>query len=82
MVLFSHISQSGLLLHVIYYFCLTVLLLFSSNSFIFRKLLPANNIITSVCLYSSSEIPQYRLPFDAVNFEVELMKDLGVKVQW
>lgn len=29
---------------------------------------------------SSSEIPQYRLPFDAVNFEVELMKDLGVKV--
>ena len=30
---------------------------------------------------SSSEIPQYRLPYDAVNFEVELMKDLGVKVQ-
>ena len=29
---------------------------------------------------SSSEIPQYRLPYDAVNFEVELMKDLGVKV--
>lgn len=29
---------------------------------------------------SSSEIPQYRLPFSAVNFEVELMKDLGVKV--
>lgn len=29
---------------------------------------------------SSSEIPQYRLPFDAVNFEVELMKDLGVKI--
>ena len=30
--------------------------------------------------YSSSEIPQYRLPYDAVSFEVELMKDLGVKV--
>lgn len=29
---------------------------------------------------SSSEIPQFRLPFDVVNFEVELMKDLGVKV--
>lgn len=30
---------------------------------------------------SSSEIPQFRLPFDVVNFEVELMKDLGVKVE-
>ncbi|XP_030061165.1 dihydropyrimidine dehydrogenase [NADP(+)] isoform X2 [Microcaecilia unicolor] len=29
---------------------------------------------------STSEIPQFRLPYDAVNFEVELMKDLGVKV--
>ena len=29
---------------------------------------------------SSSEIPQYRLPYDAVNFEIELMKDLGVKI--
>lgn len=29
---------------------------------------------------SSSEIPQYRLPFEMVNFEVDLMKDLGVKV--
>ncbi|XP_043218241.1 dihydropyrimidine dehydrogenase [NADP(+)]-like [Amphibalanus amphitrite] len=29
---------------------------------------------------SSSEIPQYRLPYDVVDFEVELMKDLGVKV--
>ena len=31
---------------------------------------------------SSSEIPQYRLPYDVVSFEVELMKDLGVKVCW
>lgn len=30
---------------------------------------------------SSSEIPQYRLPYDAVTFEVELMKDLGVKIE-
>jgi dihydropyrimidine dehydrogenase (NADP+) len=30
---------------------------------------------------SSSEIPQYRLPYDVVSFEVELMKDLGVKVE-
>ncbi|XP_042884365.1 dihydropyrimidine dehydrogenase [NADP(+)]-like [Penaeus japonicus] len=29
---------------------------------------------------SSSEIPQYRLPFEVVKFEVDLMKDLGVKV--
>ena len=32
-------------------------------------------------LSSSSEIPQYRLPYDVVSYEVELMKDLGVKVQ-
>ncbi|BFY99961.1 hypothetical protein BsWGS_03001 [Bradybaena similaris] len=30
---------------------------------------------------SSSEIPQYRLPYNVVEFEVDLMKDLGVKVQ-
>ena len=29
---------------------------------------------------SSSEIPQYRLPYNAVNFEIQLMKDLGVKI--
>ena len=29
---------------------------------------------------SSSEIPQFRLPYDVVNFELELVKDLGVKV--
>jgi len=29
---------------------------------------------------SSSEIPQYRLTFDAVQFEVDMMLDLGVKV--
>jgi dihydropyrimidine dehydrogenase (NADP+) len=29
---------------------------------------------------SSAEIPQYRLPIDVVNFEVDLMRDLGVKV--
>ncbi|XP_022126972.2 dihydropyrimidine dehydrogenase [NADP(+)] [Pieris rapae] len=28
---------------------------------------------------SSSEIPQYRLPFDVVQYEVELVKNLGVK---
>lgn len=30
--------------------------------------------------FSTSEIPQFRLPYDVVNFEIELMKDLGVKV--
>lgn len=30
---------------------------------------------------SSSEIPQYRIPFDAIQFEVDLMLDLGVKIK-
>ncbi|XP_067640026.1 dihydropyrimidine dehydrogenase [NADP(+)] isoform X2 [Eurosta solidaginis] len=30
---------------------------------------------------SSSEIPQYRLPIDVVNFEIQLVKDLGVKFE-
>ncbi|XP_046440788.1 dihydropyrimidine dehydrogenase [NADP(+)]-like isoform X2 [Daphnia pulex] len=30
---------------------------------------------------SSSEIPQYRLPYEVVDFEIELMKDLGVKIE-
>jgi len=30
---------------------------------------------------SSSEIPQYRLPYDVVNFEIAMVKDLGVKVE-
>ena len=30
---------------------------------------------------SSSEIPQFRLPFEAVQFEVDLMKDLGVEIE-
>lgn len=29
---------------------------------------------------SSSEIPQYRLPYQVVKFEVDQMKDLGVEV--
>uniref|UniRef100_H2YN47 Dihydropyrimidine dehydrogenase [NADP(+)] n=1 Tax=Ciona savignyi TaxID=51511 RepID=H2YN47_CIOSA len=29
---------------------------------------------------STSEIPQFRLPYDVVHFEVQLMQDLGVKV--
>ncbi|KAG2393468.1 hypothetical protein C9374_006999 [Naegleria lovaniensis] len=31
---------------------------------------------------SSSEIPQNRLPYEAVEFEINLMKDLGVKVEY
>lgn len=30
---------------------------------------------------SSSEIPQYRLPYDVVSFEVDLVRDLGVKIK-
>ena len=29
---------------------------------------------------NTSELPAYRLPMEVVNFEVDLMKDLGVKV--
>ncbi|MBN3296653.1 DPYD dehydrogenase, partial [Amia calva] len=29
---------------------------------------------------STSEIPQFRLPYNVVQFEIELMKDLGIKV--
>lgn len=29
---------------------------------------------------NTSELPAYRLPFDVVNFELDLMKDIGVKV--
>lgn len=31
---------------------------------------------------SLTEIPQYRLPFDAVDFEIQFMQDLGVKVHY
>ena len=37
-------------------------------------------VVFMMTLVSSSEIPQFRLPYDVVSFEVELMKDLGVKV--
>jgi len=30
---------------------------------------------------SASEIPQFRLPYQAVDFEIQLMKDLGVKIE-
>ncbi|KAH7971139.1 hypothetical protein HPB49_019346 [Dermacentor silvarum] len=31
---------------------------------------------------SSAEIPQYRLPFDVVSFELDLVRDLGVRVEF
>lgn len=31
---------------------------------------------------SFTEIPQYRLPYDAVDFEIQLMQDLGVKIHY
>lgn len=30
---------------------------------------------------NSSELPSFRLPYEVVNFEVDLMKDIGVKVE-
>ena len=29
---------------------------------------------------NTSELPSYRLPYDVINFEMDLMKDIGVKV--
>lgn len=37
-------------------------------------------MIDVLFLHSTSEIPQFRLPYEVVQFEIELMKDLGVKV--
>uniref|UniRef100_A0A915CEH2 Dihydrothymine dehydrogenase n=1 Tax=Parascaris univalens TaxID=6257 RepID=A0A915CEH2_PARUN len=36
-----------------------------------------NNFIGGL---SSSEIPQFRLPYDVVDFEIQLAKDIGVKI--
>ena len=30
---------------------------------------------------NTSELPSYRLPYDVINFEMDLMKDVGVKVK-
>ena len=30
---------------------------------------------------NTSELPSYRLPYDVINFEMDLMKDIGVKVK-
>lgn len=38
------------------------------------------NFFDTFCA-SSSEIPQFRLPIDVVNFEIDLVKDLGVKFE-
>lgn len=32
--------------------------------------------------FSTAEIPQYRLPFEVVAFELQLVQDLGVKVEF
>lgn len=32
-------------------------------------------------IFSASEIPQYRLPISVVNFEIQLVQDLGVKIE-
>lgn len=40
--------------------------------------------VVFVCLpvfvCSTAEIPQFRLPYEVVQFEIDLMKDLGIKV--
>lgn len=36
------------------------------------------NVLFLIC-FSSSEIPQYRLPYDVVQFEIDLIRNLDVK---
>lgn len=50
-----------------------------------RKLSPYSNLTQFLLLMcfpsSSSEIPQYRLPYHVVSFEIDMVKDLGVHVE-
>lgn len=50
------------------------------DSFLFPFPSFSSYFIFPLLISSSSEIPQFRLPYDVVQFEVDLMKDLGVKV--
>lgn len=43
-----------------------------------EKVLKVTIILT---IDSSTEIPQFRLPYDVVDFEVNLVKDLGVRIE-
>ena len=54
------------------------LILISNTCCIFKLLIFPQMFLSF--FFSTSEIPQFRLPYDVVNFEIELMKDLGVKV--
>jgi dihydropyrimidine dehydrogenase (NADP+) len=44
--------------------------------FLFRQ----KKIILQICFFSAAEIPQYRLPYEVVDFEIQLMRDLGVEI--
>lgn len=35
----------------------------------------------NIFIFSSAEIPQFRLPYNVVDFEIQLAKDIGVKVK-
>lgn len=44
-------------------------------------ILPVSSYFFGFLIFpSSSEIPQFRLPYEVVQFELDLMKDLGVQV--
>ncbi len=47
---------------------------------IFRYNLTETIKKTGLSSDSTSEIPQFRLPYNVVDFEIQLMKDLGVRV--
>jgi hypothetical protein len=53
-----------------------------SSSANFTGVMKVGRQLHQMCFSSSSsEIPQYRLPYDVVNFEIDMVKDLGVKVE-
>ena len=41
-----------------------------------------SRFLKNILNFSSAEIPQYRLSFEVVSFELQLMKDLGVQIEY
>lgn len=56
--------------------------IFEKNDFPGTQNVTINYLSINLGGLSSTEIPQYRLPYEVVDFEISLMKDLGVKVEY
>lgn len=51
-----------------------------NNQVLLFKICISSNVQLPAHQFSSSEIPQFRLPYTVVDFEIQLAKDIGVKV--